>query len=80
MNSEQQWLKLKAQVHDDEKKQALDLFNRYDGGQFYKLVVEAGNDKNSEKGAAWDKFTLAVQQFESELTFSSDPEYTLIWT
>ena len=47
---------------NEEKNWAMDLFNTFDGGRFCKLVGEAGNDKNSEKGAAWDKFTLAFQQ------------------
>ena len=36
---------------NEEKKEALDLFNSFDGGLFKELVLEAGNDKNSEKGA-----------------------------
>ena len=47
---------------NEEKNLAMNLFNTFDGGRFCKLVVEAGNDKNSEKGAAWDKFTLAFQK------------------
>ena len=36
---------------NEEKKEALDLFNSFDGRRFKELVLEAGNDKNSEKGA-----------------------------
>ena len=36
---------------NEEKKQALDLFNSFDSGRFKEFVLEAGNDKNSEKGA-----------------------------
>ena len=39
----------KAGFH--EKKETLDLFNSFDGGRFKELVLEAGNDKISKKGA-----------------------------
>ena len=32
---------------NEEKKEALDLFNSFDGGRFKELVLEASNDKNS---------------------------------
>ena len=54
--------KSKRVFTNDEKKQALDFFNTYDGGRFKTFVLEAGNDKNTEKGAEWDKFTRAYQQ------------------
>ena len=48
---------------NEEKKQALDLFNSFDGGRFKEFVLEAGNDKNSEKGAGmvhWLSFVFSV--------------------
>ena len=40
----------------------MDLFNSFESGQFKVLVLEAGNDKNAEKGAAWDRFTAAFRE------------------
>jgi len=45
-----------------EKKAALDLFNSHDQGRFRELITEAGNDRNVEKGEAWNGFTTAYQQ------------------
>ena len=41
----------KCAFTNEEKKEALDLFNSFNGGQCKELVLEAGNNKNSEKGA-----------------------------
>ena len=41
---------------------AMDLFNSFETGQFKVLVLEAGNNKNLEKCAAWDRFTAAFRE------------------
>ena len=51
----------KCAFTNEEKKEALDLFNSFDGGQCKELVLEAGNNKNSEKGAGM--VILCIQCF-----------------
>ena len=40
----------------------MDLFNSFESRQFKVLVIEAGNNMNAEKGAAWDRFTAAFPE------------------
>ena len=54
--------KHKRSFTQEERKAAMDLFNSFESGQFKVLVLEAGNDKNAEKGAAWDRFTAAFRE------------------
>ena len=48
---------------NEEKKVALDLFSSFDGGRCKELVLEAGNDKNSEKGAGIQCFRAIAAHF-----------------
>ena len=56
--------KSKRDFTNEEKKEALD-FNSIEDVQFKELVVEAGNVKNAEKGAA----TLPTSRYDDGDTF-----------
>ena len=62
--------KSKSDFTNEEKQEALD-FNSIEDVQFKELVVEAGNDKNAENGAA----TLPTSRYDDQGIRVAEPPY-----